>query len=382
MSAFSQSRRGAPLIMLAVLVSAWVGARAMLWESPFAIGEALTQAADVLMAEAPSDSAAPSATADLAKAPLQFPQQAAPARWLAASSAPINQSLTYESIFSARPGVAAGHQMLLMAAMGQLPLPRAVEEAWNTPLTPFASWQDAPGAGWSLPRDTKPVANSDRWSLDAWTYWREGSNSSLISQGRVPVYGASQAGAVLQYRVAPRSGHDPRAYLRGYKALVGNGESEAAFGLSARPFTNVPLRLHAEARLTEGRADTVIRRAAFATTELPTVQLPMGAQAEIYAQGGYVTGSASTAFVDGQAQVTRQIANFDLAKTGSARVSLGGGAWAGAQDNVHRVDLGPTARVDLTIGDVPARLSVDWRERIVGDAAPSSGIAATLSTRF
>jgi hypothetical protein len=39
-------------------------------------------------------------------------------------------------------------------------------------------------------------------------------------------------------------------------------------------------------------------------------------------------------------------------------------------------------RVDLTIGEVPARISLDWRERVAGDAAPDSGIAATISTRF
>jgi hypothetical protein len=37
---------------------------------------------------------------------------------------------------------------------------------------------------------------------------------------------------------------------------------------------------------------------------------------------------------------------------------------------------------DLAIGSVPVRVSIDWRERIGGDAAPESGLAATLSTRF
>jgi hypothetical protein len=39
-------------------------------------------------------------------------------------------------------------------------------------------------------------------------------------------------------------------------------------------------------------------------------------------------------------------------------------------------------RLDVTLGEVPARVSLDWRERVEGDAGPGSGIAVTLSTGF
>jgi hypothetical protein len=39
-------------------------------------------------------------------------------------------------------------------------------------------------------------------------------------------------------------------------------------------------------------------------------------------------------------------------------------------------------RIETRIADTPARLSVDWRQRIAGDAEPGSGLAVTLSTRF
>jgi hypothetical protein len=64
------------------------------------------------------------------------------------------------------------------------------------------------------------------------------------------------------------------------------------------------------------------------------------------------------------------------------RLSFGGAAWGGAQKDASRFDIGPTLRLDLSVGEVPARISVDWRERVAGDAAPESGVAATVSTRF
>jgi hypothetical protein len=45
-------------------------------------------------------------------------------------------------------------------------------------------------------------------------------------------------------------------------------------------------------------------------------------------------------------------------------------------------DLGLWQRLDVTLGAVPARVSLDWRERVEGDAGPGSGAAVTLSTRF
>ncbi len=64
------------------------------------------------------------------------------------------------------------------------------------------------------------------------------------------------------------------------------------------------------------------------------------------------------------------------------RVSLGGGVWGGAQEDAQRLDLGPTLRIDARLGKVPARLTIDWRQRVAGEAAPASGVAATIATGF
>jgi hypothetical protein len=125
-----------------------------------------------------------------------------------------------------------------------------------------------------------------------------------------------------------------------------------------------------------------LRPSAFVITELPAIALPAGLSAEVYAAAGYVGGDAATGFADGQTSITRSVADFKLAPLDPVRVSLGAAAWGGAQRGVYRLDIGPTLRMDMRLGEVPARVSIDYREQIAGDAAPASGIAATLSTQF
>lgn len=221
-----------------------------------------------------------------------------------------------------------------------------------------------------------------RWSLDAWAFWRQGSNAAPVSQGRVPIYGASQAGAVLQFRLVPGARRDLRLYARAYRALVQGGESELALGTSLRPVPAVPLRLAGEVRYTDTPFGTSLRPAAYVVTEIAPVPLPYGARLEAYGQAGWVGGVGRTAFADGQASITAALPQITRVTDNTLRVSLGAAAWGGAQRDAQRLDIGPTLRFDLAIGAVPARVSVDWRERIVGRAAPYSGLTATLSTSF
>lgn len=384
------ARRGSPLVVLAVVAVAWIGGRAAIWENPFA--QMQTGLPPLLaQAEGPplGSGAAPAALSNPQPAemsatdPVQHSVDIGDALIrlvLLTRTTPVFGSagqITGSNPYRMETRVAAGHQMLLAAALSYLPDPESFRRSSAGVL---ASGQP-PYAPPSAP-NTAMASAPDRWSLDIWAFWRQGSNASAISQGRVPIYGASQVGASLQFRLAPGWTQDPRVYARAYRALVSNGETEVAAGLSARPFAALPLRAQAELRLTQGRLRTEARPAAFVVTELAPQRLPGGLVAEAYAQGGYVGGTDATAFADGQLSVTRQLAEFDLAKGNPTRVSIGAGAWGGAQRDATRVDLGPTMRVDLTIGKVPARLSLDWREQVAGDAAPNSGVAATLSTRF
>jgi hypothetical protein len=384
--AIGMKRRGSPLMVLGLLVVAWAGGRAAVWENPFAI---LDNPLPALLADGDAKAVSPidQYRSEPAAVAAETQNNAAPrlasfAGYAAVASPPAKANgfaaggrIAGSYPYALAPRIAAGHQLLLNTALSYFPVTaRADQEIGATP------WQPP----FAAPKSPQPTSLSGvgRWSLDAWAFWRQGSSSTAISQGRVPIYGASQIGANLQFRLAPNSAQDPRLYLRSYRALVSGGESEVAAGVSARPFSRMPVRAQAEVRVTDNRFNTEVRPAAYLVTELGQQSLPGGLVAEAYGQGGWVGGDNATAFADGQLAVTREMVQFDLADGKPARFSIGAGAWGGAQKDATRIDLGPTMRLDLTIGKVPARLSVDWREQVAGDAAPGSGIAATLSTRF
>ena len=399
----TRRRRGGPLTMLGILVFAWIGGRVMLWESPFAANLPYLPESAALLADFDIEDTSRRITGEGARLLAERLAQAddlngAPAAQLVGnfglgnshplpliSSAAVDNA-NRNSPYSVNPQVAAGHQLLWAAALAHIPMPRAVESVWQAenrqrrPLATVAFDKD------SAPFLAQPASSKgqqhDRWSLDTWSFWRQGSNASAISQGRVPIYGASQIGASARYRLAPASGNDPLLYGRAYRALVSNGETEFAAGFAARPVAKLPVRAFAELRYTDNAFGSELRPAVFAVTELQPMSLPVGLTAEAYGQAGYVGGDDPTPFADGQVIVSREVVSFDLSAVSPARVSVGAGVWGGAQEDAARLDLGPTVRLDLTIGKVPARVSVDWREQVAGDAAPGSGIAATLSTRF
>lgn len=375
----SNKARGQPLTTFVLLMTAWIIGRVLMWETPFVDGNTATRAVEARLVEhvgsAPTNPlgqntnaaglsetegtqiAGPEIGFDSHGAPLA-PIPQAPFAWPQGSTSAPPPPLP-----SRDPQVAASHQLLWMAALAYMPMPEVLSERTVTPTGP-----DHP----------KSVSTTkDRWTLDGWTLWRQGSGQSSVSQGRVPTYGASQAGAMLAYRLAPDDAHDPRTYLRAYKALLDQGEKELAAGLSARPLATLPLRAYAEVRATEFVSGTHLRPTVLIATELSPQKLPGAFRAELYAQGGYVAGKAATGFADGQLHVLHNVKRFDL-----ARVGVGGASWAGIQQGARRLDLGPTMRVDVTLGETPARLSFDWRERVAGNADPDSGLAVTLSTRF
>ena len=376
-AANADMRRGSPLAMIMVVMVAWVGVRAVTWENPFPLEVGDLLGAGSLFAAQETRRSHAFGEADLGE--MEIPV------WGASESDIIPAGLVVFSDGADQEGFRAyddwrgsafAHQTLwLQASAASFPRERGAKGGGAqarsqikgvTPISPPFGNQPKP----------------DRWSVDGWAFWRQGSNAAQISQGRVPIYGASQIGANLQYRAAPASAHDPRIFFRAYRALVSGGETELAAGLSARPIGSIPVRVAAELRATENRFGTELRPAAFAVTELAPQTLPANFNLEAYGGAGYVGGDDATAFADGQMTVTREVAEFEGPAVDSARVSIGGGAWGGAQQGASRVDVGPTVRVDLTIGTVPARIAVDWRERVGGDASPDSGVAATLSTRF
>lgn len=364
-------RRGQPLVVLATLVLAWIGTRAMTWESPFPpVAEALEPLVTLAASGAPVAEQPPRGAvldrreswrqafaASSSASPLASPEPGA----LQSGAAALASSQPIES-----GAVMAGHHLLWLAATASLPVPPELAAQWRSP------------APQRQPRLAAAPSSPDRWSSDSWLLLRPDSSGEVSAGARPAGYGASQAGAVVRYRLAPDSGHRPALYARASQALAGGKDSELAAGIAARPLPAVPVSLYAEMRATQGSGGAVkLRPAAFAVTELPPARLPLGLHGEAYVQAGYVGGAFATAFVDGQARIDRELARFSL-----GAVRTGVGVWGGAQKGAARLDVGPSAAFQLDLGPAPARLAVDYRVRVAGNAAPGTGVAVTLSTGF
>jgi len=91
---------------------------------------------------------------------------------------------------------------------------------------------------------------------------------------------------------------------------------------------------------------------------------------DLYAQGGVVGLKSRDLFFDGGATFTRP-----LWKNWSA----GLGVWGGVQPGLYRVDAGPRLTMDVGRG---IRLHADYRQRLAGEASPSSGPALTIAGDF
>ena len=387
-------RRGQPLASLALVLAGWVGVRAAVWEPPFALpkpDEPTAMAERVAPLASVAQPLRDPAILDPALATPPVVANASPV--LAATREPV-MPLTRsapepvalaplaEPLHEPRPAplvipattehVAAAHQLLYLAALGRLPLP------------PGLALLAAPPKPAAVPPATR-AATPSRWSGDAWLLLRRGSarsNGGLAAASGFPSYGASQAGGVIRFALAPDSSRAPQAYLRLSRAIGGFDEGEAAAGLSARPFAGVPLRLLGEARVQRGSGGTRVRPTVSLVSELPPVRLPLGVVGEAYAQVGYAgapIGSkrGATPFFDVQA-----VADRKLASAGPAELRLGAGAWSGGQKGAARLDLGPRASLRLATGPANSRLALDWRFRVAGDARPGSGPTLTFAAGF
>lgn len=388
------SRRGQPLFALGFLMLAWIGVRTAVLASDGAPDES---APTRVVASAPQ-TAARAANAQPAK-PDESRAGARPAvpaalrpqlqlRLAEPQDAPVVIAPLPEAAPSTDAGpvalpdrqlpvpprIAAGHQLLMMAGLSELPMP--VEALAATP----------PPVLLRAPVPFLPAARKEaiRWSADGWMLWRPGGNGYNLPGAGLPganlpsgAYGASQAGMVVRYRLAPSSSLRPALYLRASTGFHYPRGEELAAGIALRPVPRIPLAAMAEARVTRTPTGNIVRPALAVVSELPPVALPFAFRGEIYGQAGWVGGKDHTPFIDGQARIERP-----LARAGKFELRVGAGAWGGAQRGTGRLDVGPTATLDVPVGPVGSRLSADYRFRLVGNAAPGSGPAVTLSAGF
>lgn len=357
---------GRPLVALAGLLACWVAARIALWQVP-APPTAYRLPPASLFRTAPQPRP-PSALLVERRAPLIKPRLVAT---LLANSARTRDNGPSQSNFEA---------LNAFPVKVRDPLPvfeeRAIQPEGARPprLGETGSSPSAVSAGdVSLPARALPAR---RWSGDAWVALRDGGG---LFGGEVfgPTYGASQAGAVLRYDLVPGARHRPAAYTRAVQALGAARDTDLAAGISVRLLPGLPLTAHAEARASRRAGAVTVRPAAFVTAGIDDVPLPLGIRGRGYVQGGYLGGPDATAFADGSGVAERK-----LLSRGKTMLGAGAGVWGGAQRGAARFDLGPSASLRFPLGEGSARLTLDYRLRAAGQAAPASGAALTLAAGF
>ena len=373
MTASIARRQGQPVLFLGLLFGGWCLLRVLTWQTPWPEALALPEAlrfADMKPSSPAEASAHVGAFAATARG------RGEPRDGHVGEQMPIRPAFEALALLEPPSGYAAhfdrhrralGHNLLFAAGMAYLPMPRSLAAALDrAPETEIR------------PGDAARQPAGSPWRLDAWALVRQGG-ARLIGGGERPAsYGSDQIGAVLAYRLAPGSMHEPATYARITHALADRGETDTALGLRARPVPAIPVDIHAEGRLTHrpGRA-AEFRPAVFLAGGFDSRALPAGIDTRGYGQAGYVGGDFATAFVDGAL-----VAERGIVRLGSSEVAVGAGAWGGAQRGAARLDLGPSISVKLELGGAPARIDADYRWRVAGRAEPGDGGVLTLSTGF
>lgn len=248
--------------------------------------------------------------------------------------------------------------------------------AWS--LNSGASRQRSPLA---QPKAMEPLAISvstispvghDRWQGSAWLLWRSGGGSSadLATVGRL---GGSQAGARIDFDLMPRSSGRLAAYGRATTALQSPEAPETAIGLSYQPIRHIAVSLAAERRIA---LDTQARDAFALLLVGGFGPRPVAGpiEASLYAQTGMVGLHKRDLFIDGKFSLLAPIKGSPL----RVGLSLSGGA----QPDVERLDIGPEIQFRLPLPAIAARIGIEWRERVAGQAKPASGLAVTLAADF
>ncbi|MCY7399302.1 MAG: hypothetical protein LH466_10770 [Sphingomonas bacterium] len=239
-------------------------------------------------------------------------------------------------------------------------------EQW--PLAAIVSGSGAPALrrAQSTPAEMiRAIRGIDRLSMSAWAMMRRDPGSpSLAANGQL---GGSQAGARFLWRFDPRFAASIRS-----SAPIGGVQrtAELAAGVRWQPFVRVPVALTAERRQSFGRDKGASAFALFAEGGVYDRPILAGFNLDAYLQAGVVGVRDRAAFVDGSATLTRPLWR---------QFSAGFGVWGGAQPGLARLDVGP--RASLRLGR-SMRVHLDYRHRLVGQAAPGSGPVVTLAADF
>lgn len=291
------------------------------------------------------------------------PQQRHPMRAKArvpAKDAPVSYArVPVPSAGRARAGADPDRLALAMLALVRVGPAQTVAEPLR--LRDVAAAPPLLGLGASGP-------GASRWSASAWLVARGGSG--LGQSPFAGQLGGSQAGVRLAYAL----GAARRVALVGRVATpLATAGREGAIGVEWRP-ARAPIRLVAEQRIgidpgTGGPAVGIV--GGIGPTALGTFRL------EAYGQAGVIARGGAIGYADGSVRVERVVA-----RRGELSVSAGGALWGAAQPGAARLDAGPVLALSVPIAKQRVRLSLEWRARIGGQAAPGSGPALSLGGDF
>jgi hypothetical protein len=207
-----------------------------------------------------------------------------------------------------------------------------------------------------------PVAKRfDRLQLSAWALLRGSPGPGNLASGGT--LGGSQVGARLMWNFSPSLA----ASLRSSSSVGGVRYAEVAAGVRWKPLASVPVAINFERRQALNEWGGRNAFALFAEGGLYQTPVFGLANLDAYAQGGVVGVKSRDLFFDGAATFTRPVWK---------KWSAGLGIWGGAQPGLYRVDAGPRVSMDVGRG---IRLHADYRQRLAGEAAPSSGPALTIA---
>ncbi|WP_428969307.1 hypothetical protein ACQR50_17700 [Sphingomonas sp. Xoc002] len=238
--------------------------------------------------------------------------------------------------------------------------------AAQAPISDMSITASAPSVPPLLPRVALPTppAPPRRWSASLWAVIREGGQT-LLPGGQL---GGTQGGIRLLRRLDSRG--DVAASLRLSAPAEGIGR-EMAVGVDWRPLRHVPIRLLVEQRLALDAGQDA--PAALVVGGIGPRSVAPGIVLTGYAQAGAVARARIEPFADGAVRASTPL---------TPALDLGLALWGGAQRNAQRLDIGPTLGIALPVADRRVRLSLDWRQRVAGRAAPDSGPALTLAGDF
>jgi hypothetical protein len=211
----------------------------------------------------------------------------------------------------------------------------------------------------------------DRWTLAAWSAVRPGQGMGGVS----PQLGGTQSGLRGAWRIdrAERS----ELFVR----LVADGlpphRVELAGGVALRPFRALPMQIAIERRVPLAGAGGRSAFAVYAVGGVADMPVAGAWRLDGYGAGGIVGLRRRDAFVEGWATLRHPVT------AGRAiSLSVGAGLWGAAQPGATRLDAGPSVAATWRRDGVSPRLSLDWRQRLAGEATPGSGLAVTLGVDF